>query len=161
MPGIAGVDTRRLTRIIRETGAIPGAFGAGSEADLLAAARREPGTDGVDLVSHGDHAGRATRSTRSIRRNRRRIVAVDFGMKRHIGHHLSRFGAVDVVPASTTADEILARQPDGVFLSNGPGDPAMCDAPVEAIKGLLGRGSHLRDLPRPPAAGPGHRRRHA
>ena len=51
VPGIAGVDTRRLTRIIRETGAIPGAFGPGSEADLLAAAEREPGTDGVDLVS--------------------------------------------------------------------------------------------------------------
>ncbi len=110
----------------------------GSEAELLAAARREPGTDGVDLVSTV-----TTPTAYSIDAldpsNRRRIVAVDFGMKRHIGHHLSRFGAVDIVPASTTADEILARQPDGVFLSNGPGDPAMCDAPVEAIKGLLGR----------------------
>ena len=138
VPGIAGVDTRRLTRIIRETGAIPGAFGPGSEADLLAAAKREPGTDGVDLVSTVTTPTAYTIDALDPS-NRRRIVAVDFGMKRHIGHHLSRFGTVDIVPASTTADEILARQPDGVFLSNGPGDPAMCDAPVEAITGMLGR----------------------
>jgi carbamoyl-phosphate synthase small subunit len=138
VPGIAGVDTRRLTRIIRETGAIPGAFGPGSAADLLAAAKREPGTDGVDLVSTVTTPTAYTIDAIDPE-NRRRIVAVDFGMKRHIGHHLSRFGTVDIVPASTTAEEILARQPDGVFLSNGPGDPAMCDAPVEAIKGVLGR----------------------
>ena len=136
VPGIGGVDTRRLTRVIRETGAMPAAFGSASVAELRAAADREPGTDGVDLVRQvttadpyridavGGPAGR-------------RIVALDFGMKRNIGHHLARLGAVEVLPGTASADDVLALDPDGVFLSNGPGDPAMAGYAVDTIRTLL------------------------
>ena len=143
VPGIAGIDTRRLTRLIRDTGAIPGAFGSESEAQLLDAARREPGTDGVDLVSTVTTPERYTVAALSTDvddpASRRRIVAIDYGMKRNIGRHLARLGTVEVVPAGTSAADILALAPDGVFLSNGPGDPAMCGPQVEAITALLGQ----------------------
>lgn len=143
VPGIAGIDTRRLTRIIRETGAIPGAFGSATEAELLAAARNEPGTDGVDLVSTVTTPERYTIDAVSTDvgdpASRRRIVALDYGMKRNIGHHLAHLGLVEVLPASATAADVLALEPDGVFLSNGPGDPAMCGSQVETIQGLLGQ----------------------
>lgn len=135
---IAGIDTRRLTRILRDTGAMPGAFGTAAEADLLAAARAEPGTDGVDLV-----ASVTTRQPYTIAASApaatRRIVALDFGIKATMVRHLSRLGTVDVVPAATTAEEVVALRPDGVFLSNGPGDPAMCGYAVETIRKLLGQ----------------------
>jgi carbamoyl-phosphate synthase small subunit len=67
------------------------------------------------------------------------VVALDFGIKRNIGRSLARFGHVDVLPATATAAEVLEREPDGVFLSNGPGDPAMAPYAVETIAGLLGR----------------------
>jgi carbamoyl-phosphate synthase small subunit len=134
IPGIAGVDTRRLTRHIREAGAVPGAFGTAGEATLRGAASAEPGTDGVDLVAQvttpeayvvaGDPA--------------RRIVAYDFGIKHTILRELTRHATVEVVPASTTAAHVLARAPDAVFLSNGPGDPATVPYAVDAIRGLLG-----------------------
>jgi carbamoyl-phosphate synthase small subunit len=135
--GIAGIDTRRLTRIIRDTGAMPGAFGSASEDELFAAAEAEPGTDGVDLVRT------VTTPTSYVVPGvdggpRRRIVAYDFGMKRNIARHLARLGTVEVVPATTTTDDVLAREPDGVFLSNGPGDPEMAPYAVDAIQGLLG-----------------------
>jgi carbamoyl-phosphate synthase small subunit len=138
LPGIAGIDTRRLTRLLRDRGALPGAFGSVSEADLLAAANDEPGTDGVDLVDQVTIDAAYTVPPLDPE-NRTEIVAVDFGMKRNIAVNLSRLGRVDVVPASTTAADILARQPDGVFLSNGPGDPAMVPYAVETIRDLLGR----------------------
>ena len=138
LPGIAGIDTRRLTRLLRDRGALPGAFGSVSEADLLAAANHEPGTDGVDLVDQVTIDAAYTVPPLDPE-NRTEIVAVDFGMKRNIAVNLSRLGRVDVVPASTTAADILARQPDGVFLSNGPGDPAMVPYAVETIRDLLGR----------------------
>jgi carbamoyl-phosphate synthase small subunit len=138
VPGITGVDTRRLTRIIRTTGAIPGAFGGGDEAALLAAARSEPGTDGIDLVATVTSPAAYTLNALDPS-NTRRIVAIDYGMKRNIGRRLARLGVVDVVPSSTSASDILARQPDGVFLSNGPGDPAMAAGAVDTIRGLLGR----------------------
>jgi carbamoyl-phosphate synthase small subunit len=135
IPGIAGIDTRRLTRHIRDTGAAPGAFGTADEATLRLAARAEPGTDGIDLVAEVTTAEPyvvgSERSTRSI-------VAVDYGIKRTILRHLSGLGRVEVVPAATTAEEILARHPDGVFLSNGPGDPAMVPYAVDTIRDLLG-----------------------
>jgi carbamoyl-phosphate synthase small subunit len=137
VPGISGIDTRRLTRLIRRSGAIPGAFGSASESELRVAANTEPGTDGVDLVSLvTTPVGYSVASADPD--SRRRIVAVDFGMKRNITRHLATLGHVDVVPAHTSAADILAREPDGVFLSNGPGDPAMVPAAVEAIRGLLG-----------------------
>ena len=132
LAGIAGIDTRRLTRLLRDTGAIPGAFGT-DEAALRAAAAAEPGTDGVDLVSQVT-TGEAYR----YGDGQRRVVAYDFGIKRTILRCLGQYATVEVVPASTPAAEVLARRPDGVFLSNGPGDPAMAPGAIDAIGTLLG-----------------------
>ncbi len=137
VPGIAGIDTRRLTRILRDTGAMPGAFGSASETELCSAAAAEPGTDGVDLVRQVTVAEGYTVAALDPD-SRTRIIAIDYGMKRNIAVNLSRYGTVEVVPATTTAADILARDPDGVFLSNGPGDPAMAPYGVETINGLLG-----------------------
>jgi carbamoyl-phosphate synthase small subunit len=140
--GIAGVDTRRLTRHIRSSGAMPGAFGTADEHMLKSAATAEPGTDGIDLVATVTTAepyvvGPASVAERSGRT--RRVVAYDFGIKTTILRHLSRLTTVEVVPASTSAADVLAREPDGVFLSNGPGDPATVPYASEAIGGLLGQ----------------------
>ena len=134
VPGIAGIDTRRLTRLIRDTGALPGAFGTGTEAELLAAAQAEPGTDGIDLVAQVSTAEPYTAGSGPLK-----IVAYDFGIKRTIVECLAGVGSVEVVPASTTAAEVLAREPDGVFLSNGPGDPEMVPYAKEAIAELVGK----------------------
>jgi carbamoyl-phosphate synthase small subunit len=141
VPGIAGIDTRRLTRHIRDLGAMPGAFGVvddrveGSldEAALKLAAAAEPGTDGVDLVSQV-----TTAEPYTLGDGGRRIVAYDFGIKTTILRHLSALGTVEVVPASTPAADVLARQPQGVFLSNGPGDPGTVPYAAEAIRQLVG-----------------------
>lgn len=133
VPGIAGIDTRRLTRHIRSSGALPGAFGSGSESELLAAAQSEPGTDGVDLVSTV-----TTDAPYTVGSGPRRIVAVDFGIKTTILRHLAGIGTIEVVPATTTAAEVLAREPDGVFLSNGPGDPATLPGIVKEVEALIG-----------------------
>jgi carbamoyl-phosphate synthase small subunit len=138
VPGIAGVDTRRLTRHIREAGAMPGAFGDAGETALKGAALAEPGTDGQDLVTTVTCAEPYTVVAREGAGDRR-IVAYDYGIKRTILRHLSGLGDVTVVPAATPADEVLARQPDGVFLSNGPGDPAALGYATDAIRGLLDR----------------------
>jgi carbamoyl-phosphate synthase small subunit len=135
--GVTGVDTRRLTRHVREAGAMPCALGTAPEAELLAAARAEPGTSGIDLV--------AEVSTRMPYRlggagtgGRLRVVAYDYGIKRTILHRLARIAAVEVVPATTPSAEVLGRRPDGVFLSNGPGDPAALGHLVKEVGGLLG-----------------------
>ena len=138
VPGIAGVDTRKLTRRIREVGAIPGAFGpldGADEATLLAAAKAEPGTDGVDLVAQVTTAApyRLGDGRRPL------VVAYDFGIKRTILRHLTSWVDVEVVPAGTTSADVLARDPAGVFLSNGPGDPQAVAYAIEAIADLLGR----------------------
>jgi len=133
VPGITGIDTRRLTRHIREAGAMPGAFGTADEGTLAAAAKAESGTDGVDLV-----ATVTTPQPYTVGDGPLRVVAYDFGIKRTILRHLEGFATVEVVPASTPADEVLARGPDGVFLSNGPGDPAAVGYATAAIQGLLG-----------------------
>jgi carbamoyl-phosphate synthase small subunit len=138
VPGISGVDTRRLTRIIRSTGAMPGAFGAASETDLLAAARAEPGTDGVDLVAEVT-TPEPYRVSATDPQARRHIVALDLGMKRNIARNLARLGDVTVLPATSGAGDILEQAPDGVFLSNGPGDPAMAQYAVDTIAELVGR----------------------
>ena len=134
IPGIAGIDTRRLTRIIRETGALPGAFGDASESDLRAAAAAEPGTDGIDLVAQVTAARSYTAGS-----GERLIVAYDFGIKTTIVRHLAGLGRVEVVPASTSAADVLARHPDGVFLSNGPGDPATVQYAADNIAQLIGQ----------------------
>jgi len=133
---IAGIDTRRLTRILRDTGAMPGAFGSADEAALRDAAAREPGTDGVDLVA--DVTCESSYETAATGPTGRRLVAFDFGIKHTMIRHLAELGTVEVVPASTSAADVLARRPDCVFLSNGPGDPAMVCYAVDAIAELLG-----------------------
>ena len=135
VPGIDAIDTRRLTRHIRDVGALPGAFGPADEVTLKAAAVAEPGTDGIDLVATVTCDQPYTVPARAAER---RIVAYDFGIKRTILRHLSGLGEVTVVPAATPATDVLAREPDGVFLSNGPGDPAAVGYAVDAIRGLLG-----------------------
>jgi carbamoyl-phosphate synthase small subunit len=140
--GIGGIDTRRLTRHIRDAGAMPGAFGAlgtapdgtvVDEAALRAAAAAEPGTEGVDLVAQV-----TTDAPYTVGEGPFRVVAYDFGIKTTILRHLSGLATVEVVPAGTTAAEVLEREPDGVFLSNGPGDPATVGYAVDAVRGLLG-----------------------
>jgi len=138
VPAITGIDTRRLTRHIREVGAIGCAFGTTPKGELAEAARAERGTDGVDLV-----AGGTTASSYMVEAadgtTRRRVVAYDFGIKKSILRRLRRIATVEVVPAATTAAEVLARQPDGVFLSNGPGDPAAVGYAIETMGGLMGK----------------------
>jgi len=145
IPGIAGIDTRRLTRHLRDAGAMPGAFGTADEATLRAAAGAEPGTDGIDLVAEVTTAapytvGGAAGGSRpgAPHDARRTIVAYDFGIKRSILRYLADLGTVEVVPASTSARDVLARKPDGVFLSNGPGDPSEVSYASDAIAELLG-----------------------
>jgi carbamoyl-phosphate synthase small subunit len=138
---ISGVDTRRLTRQIRDGGAMPGAFGPvdaapGSydEADLVALARAEPTTDGRDLVAEVTCASPYRYGDGPFD-----VVAYDFGIKRNILRNLARIATVTVVPASTPAAEVIDMAPDGVFLSNGPGDPAAVVGATETVGALLGQ----------------------
>jgi len=135
MAGIAGIDTRRLTRVLRDSGAVPGAFGTADTATLLARAKGEAGTAGIDLVAQV-----TAPAPYDVAGGRHRVVAYDFGIKSTILACLSEIATVRVVPASTPADEVLDMRPDGVFLSNGPGDPEMVvDAPGN-IRALLDAG---------------------
>jgi carbamoyl-phosphate synthase small subunit len=119
---------------------MPGAFGPVSgpgaidETTLKEVALSEPGTDGVDLAAEVTTAEPYRIGTGPLR-----VVAYDFGIKRTILRHLGHLATVEVVPASTPAAAVLARQPDGVFLSNGPGDPAAVGYAADAIGELLGR----------------------
>jgi carbamoyl-phosphate synthase small subunit len=134
--GIVGIDTRRLTRHLREAGAIPGAFGTADEATLLDAARADGGTDGCDLASEV-----STPESFAVGPSDAPfyVVAYDFGIKTSILRQLVAAGChVEVVPASTPADSVIARAPDGVFLSNGPGDPAAVGGAVRQVGALIG-----------------------
>jgi carbamoyl-phosphate synthase small subunit len=139
LPALVGIDTRRLTRHLRDAGAMPGAFGpvtgpaALAESAIVAAARSAEGTDGVDLAGAVTTARPYTTGDGPLR-----VVAYDFGIKRAILRHLGRLATVTVVPASTPAAAVLAERPDGIFLSNGPGDPAAVGYAVGAIRDLLG-----------------------
>jgi len=137
LPGLAGIDTRRLTRHLRSHGALPGAFGT-DEAAVRAAAAMANGTDGLDLVATVTCA-EPYRAPGSSDEAPFSVVAYDFGIKRSILRRLVAAGCrVEVVPATTKADDVLARHPDGVFLSNGPGDPAGVPGAPDTIRGLLG-----------------------
>ena len=157
--GIGGVDTRRLTRAIRQQGAPHVAIAHDPEgnfdlAEMVARARAFPGLEGLDLAREVTCAqsyrwdemrwawpdGYARRTTPG-----RRVVAIDYGAKRNILRCLASAGCeVTVLPATATAEEVLAHDPEGVFLSNGPGDPAATGIyAVPMIKGILER----RDLP--------------
>lgn len=147
--GIAGIDTRKLTRLLREKGAQNGCIAVG-DVDLAVAlerARACPSMSGQDLAKvvscaavadwrEGEWAlGKGFPAPVAPRFN---VVAYDFGVKRNILRMLTSRGCkVTVVPAQTTAAEVLAMQPDGVFLSNGPGDPEPCDYAIRAIQDIL------------------------
>ena len=151
--GIADIDTRRLTRILREKGAQNGCIIAGDnldEARALAAARGFPGLKGMDLakVVTVDKSYTWTEGSWQLgeghvtpAQSRFHVVAYDYGVKRNILRMLADRGCrLTVVPAQTPASEVLAMKPDGVFLSNGPGDPAPCDYAIEAIRTLVDTG---------------------
>lgn len=133
--GISGVDTRRLTRHLRESGAMNGAFGTVSYDELLVAAKAEKGTNGVDLVEFV-----TTREPFTVGDGPLRVVAYDFGIKRSIVAYLASItnATVTVVPGFTSANDVRTYDPHGVFLSNGPGDPEVYDYAVREIKHLLG-----------------------
>lgn len=146
---IAGIDTRKLTRILREKGAQNGALMAG-DIDVekaLEAARKFPGLKGMDLakVVTTEKTYTWTEGQLDLDANafvsvpaRFKVVAYDFGVKTNILRMLAERGCeVTVVPAQTPAAEVLALKPDGVFLSNGPGDPEPCDYAIEAIKTFI------------------------
>ena len=155
---IAGIDTRRLTRILREKGAQAGCILAGDDLDAraaLEAAGAFPGLEGMDLArvvstaaSYRFEEGewkwdpaRARFVPSPPPRAHFRVVAYDYGIKRNILRQLvARRCRVTVVPARTPAAEVLEHEPDGVFLSNGPGDPQACTYAIDAVRELLERG---------------------
>ncbi len=138
--GMTGVDTRRLTRHVRDAGAMPCAFGTAPVEQLTKAAKAEPGTQGVDLVAEVTTAEAYSEPSALEANGGRelRVVAYDFGIKTTILKNLARIAAVDVVPATTAAAEVLETAPDGVFLSNGPGDPAALGHLVSEVGKLVG-----------------------
>ncbi len=134
LPGISGIDTRRLTRHLRVDGAMGCAFGTAPESVLRAAAASEPGTTGCDLVTGVSVSTPYQRGSGPLR-----IVAYDFGVKETMLRSLGELATVTVVPAAYGAAQTLALEPDGVFLSNGPGDPAALPEHAAIVAELLGR----------------------
>ena len=136
---LTDVDTRRLTRHIRDRGAMPVAIGSDvDEGDLAGLAASAPGMEGRDLVGEVTTFEPYRRDPEG--ESRGRIVAYDFGIKHDIvAAFTSRGFSVEVVPAATAAATVLEDPPDGVFLSNGPGDPEPLTASIDAVRGLLGR----------------------
>lgn len=164
VPGISGVDTRWLTRKLRDGGTQKAALSTKgtSAGKLLAIVREWTGLDGRDMVKEvtceepyhwvddagskwvTDHGPRTADDEQSMVYRPRSIVAFDFGIKKNILRHLASYGAqVTVVPADTTTDDVLKMKPDGVFLSNGPGDPAGLPYAVEAVRGLIDSGTPI------------------
>ena len=149
---IAGIDTRKLTRILRDKGAQNGALMAGPDLDVdkaLEAARKFPGLKGMDLAKVVSTPKTYTWTDGQLDLDRNqfvraepkfKVVAYDYGVKVNILRMLAERGCeVIVVPAQTPAADVLAMQPDGVFLSNGPGDPAPCDYAISAIREFINR----------------------
>lgn len=148
---IAGIDTRKLTRILREKGAQAGCIIAGvaDEAKALTEARAFPGLAGMDLAkvvsvdspcqfSEGEWT---LKGYAAVPAAKFKVVAYDYGVKTNILRMLAARGCdVTVVPAQTPAAEVLKYKPDGVFLSNGPGDPEPCDYAITAIREILAAG---------------------
>ncbi|SEA63061.1 glutamine-hydrolyzing carbamoyl-phosphate synthase small subunit [Alkalimonas amylolytica] len=148
--GIADIDTRKLTRILREKGALNGCLMAGTELDAdkaLAQAKAFPGLKGMDLAKEvtvsepylwSEGSWQLGKGFVSPEKTPFHVVAYDYGVKRNILRMLVDRGCkLTVVPAQTSASDVLALSPDGIFLSNGPGDPAPCDYAITAIKALL------------------------
>jgi len=139
VPGISGVDTRYLTRKLRKGGTQKAALSTSgsSPAKLLQMAREWQGLDGRDMVKEVTCPKPYTWEAES-RAFSSHIVAYDFGIKENILRHLASYGAkITVVPADAPAQEVLALKPDGIFLSNGPGDPAGLPYAVQATRALI------------------------
>jgi carbamoyl-phosphate synthase small subunit len=159
--GITGVDTRALVRHIREAGALRGVISSANPDPqrLIDAARAAPSMEGLDLVPYvtcpepyhwvepgdrswvmGNGGISSSQDPSSITQDLFHVLAFDFGIKRNILRRLAERGCrVTVVPATTPADEVLAYNPDGIFLSNGPGDPAAVTYAIDAVRDLLGK----------------------
>ena len=150
---IADIDTRRLTRLLREKGAQNGCIQAGKidEKAALAAARAAPSMAGQDLAkvvsakqpyAWSESLWALGSGYRPAGEARYHVVAFDYGVKHNILRNLAERGCrVTVLPATATAKEALALKPDGVFLSNGPGDPEPCDYAIKAIREIVGTGT--------------------
>ena len=153
---IADIDTRKLTRLLRDRGAMNGALLAASApgevldvAKAIEAARKFPGLKGMDLAkevttqaSYAWRGGQLDLDSNVFVEtpSKFKVVAYDFGVKQNILRMLAERGCdVTVVPAKTSAEQVLAMNPDGVFLSNGPGDPAPCDYAIDAIRTFVDR----------------------
>ena len=151
--GVAEIDTRRLTRLLRDQGPLNGAIVSGPELDAIGEsgaidlARKFPGLKGMDLAKVVSAKGQYSWDESLWKLGsgyvagagaRFRVVAYDYGVKRNILRMLAARGCeITVVPAETPASKVLAMQPDGVFLSNGPGDPEPCDYAIAAIRVFL------------------------
>jgi len=152
VPAIAGIDTRKLTRLLREKGAQNGCLMAGEvdEAKALEMAKAFPGLAGMDLAKVVTSREKYEWNEKSwalgvghprLEDASYHVVAFDYGVKRNILRMLADRGCkVTVVPAQTPAKDVLALKPNGIFLSNGPGDPEPCDYAITAIRELLDSG---------------------
>ncbi len=136
--GVEGIDTRALTKHIREEGAMKGVMST-EDLDpdsLVEKARKSPGLVGRDLVKEVT----SSKTSQWSEKGAYRVVAMDFGIKRNILRLLASSNCtVTVVPAATSAEDVLALEPDGIFLSNGPGDPSALDHIVDEVKKLFGK----------------------
>jgi carbamoyl-phosphate synthase small subunit len=145
--GIADVDTRKLTRHLRGAGSQNGAIGTDGPEALLRRARSAPDMNGLDLVRkvtpkepYPWTEGRGSWATSTSAKGAHHVVVIDYGVKRNILRCLIDCGCrLTVVPATASAGDVLALKPDGVFLSNGPGDPAAVGYAVESLRGLVGK----------------------
>lgn len=163
VPGVEGIDTRALVRITRERGAMKGILSTTDldDARLVEKARSSPGLVGRDLAREV-MPGRSTTWTEGLQEptfgegaapgpataRRPHVVALDFGMKWNIPRHLVETGCdVTVVPGSAPAEAVLERQPDGIFLSNGPGDPEALHEAVGNLRALIDRAADSRGVP--------------
>ena len=151
---IAGIDTRKLTRILRSGGAQHGCIATGNDEEAaLAAARSFPGLAGMDLAKEvsckksyvwAQREWKLGVGYKEAEDAKFHVVAYDFGVKHNILRMLTERGCrITVVPAQTAANEVLAMEPDGVFLSNGPGDPEPCDYAIAATKQFFAAGIPL------------------
>lgn len=153
IPVIGDVDTRKLVRLLRERGALRGIIATGEQnhEKLIHAARRAPSMSGQNLVSRVSTAKSyswtepitpvsASDKPGALNETQFHVVAYDYGIKRNILRHLVQIGSrLTIVPADTSAKDVLALNPDGVFLSNGPGDPEALERQVTEAKQLIGR----------------------
>lgn len=152
--GISNIDTRALVRRTRSAGALKGVISSETldDAELVKMAKESPGLVGRDLVKEVlpeqplDWDGQLSewwdlrRDDHSAKGEEIKVVAIDFGMKQNIARHLIDQGfKVRILPGTCTAEEVIACEPDGVFLSNGPGDPAALGYAIEMIQGILGK----------------------